>query len=84
MRLSKRERQILLLLANGKTKKEIALELFIQCSTVESHVKNIYKNNDCNNLADATILGVAIVTGIDIRRIIHFNINSRDCWGTTG
>ena len=39
--LSSREKEILGLIANGKTSKEIALDLFIAKSTVDTHRKNM-------------------------------------------
>ncbi len=42
-RLSDRERQILLLVADGLTNREIAERLFLSHHTVESHVKRIYR-----------------------------------------
>jgi len=41
--LSKREKQILQLIANGKTSKEIAEELFIAKTTVDTHRKNMIR-----------------------------------------
>jgi ATP/maltotriose-dependent transcriptional regulator MalT len=41
--LSYREWQILELLANGKSNKEIADELAIAVHTVETHLRNVYR-----------------------------------------
>lgn len=41
--LTTKQQEILLLLAKGKTNKEIALELFIELSTVKTHINNIYR-----------------------------------------
>lgn len=51
--LSKRETQILELIAEGKNRTQIAKELFIDPETVRSHVKNIYIKLDVNSRADA-------------------------------
>lgn len=40
--ISAREREIILLLVEGKTNREIAERLFISANTVKTHVKNIY------------------------------------------
>lgn len=51
--LSKRETQILELIGNGKSRSQIARELFIDLETVRSHIKNIYIKLDVNSRADA-------------------------------
>jgi DNA-binding NarL/FixJ family response regulator len=51
--LSKRETQILEQIGNGKSRSQIARELFIDLETVRSHIKNIYIKLDVNSRADA-------------------------------
>jgi len=51
--LSKRETQILELIGEGKSRSQIAKELFIDLETVRSHIKNIYNKLDVNSRADA-------------------------------
>jgi len=51
--LSKRETQILELIADGKSRSQIARDLFIDLETVRSHIKNIYIKLDVNSRADA-------------------------------
>jgi DNA-binding NarL/FixJ family response regulator len=51
--LSKRETQILELVAEGKSRSQIARDLFIDLETVRSHIKNIYLKLDVNSRADA-------------------------------
>lgn len=51
--LSKRETQILELVGYGKSRSQIAKELFIDMETVKSHIKNIYLKLDVNSRADA-------------------------------
>lgn len=51
--LSKRETQILELIGEGKSRGQIAGELFIDLETVRSHIKNIYLKLDVNSRADA-------------------------------
>jgi DNA-binding NarL/FixJ family response regulator len=51
--LSKRETQILELISEGKSRGQIANELFIDLETVRSHIKNIYLKLDVNSRADA-------------------------------
>ncbi len=51
--LSKREMQVLELIAIGKRRTHIANELFIDIETVRSHIKNIYIKLDVNSKEDA-------------------------------
>lgn len=51
--LSKRETQILEQISDGKSRSQIARELFIDLETVRSHIKNIYIKLDVNSRADA-------------------------------
>jgi len=51
--LTKRETQILELIAKGKDRCQIANELFIEIETVKTHVKNIYIKLNVNSKADA-------------------------------
>lgn len=51
--LSKRETQVLELVGSGKSRSQIAKELFIDLETVKSHIKNIYLKLDVNSRADA-------------------------------
>ncbi len=51
--LSKRETQILELVSEGKSRSQIANELFIDWETVKTHIKNVYMKLDVNSKADA-------------------------------
>ena len=51
--LSRRETQVLELVGNGKSRSQIAKELFIDMETVKSHIKNIYMKLDVNSRAEA-------------------------------
>jgi two-component system response regulator NreC len=50
--LSARERQVLQLIAEGKSNKEVAQALAIAVSTVESHRKHLMEKLDLHNTAD--------------------------------
>jgi DNA-binding NarL/FixJ family response regulator len=52
--LSDREREVLQMMAEGNSTKEIADVLFISAKTVESHRKNITEKLQLNSLADLT------------------------------
>jgi predicted ATPase/class 3 adenylate cyclase/DNA-binding CsgD family transcriptional regulator len=52
--LSRRELEVLRLLAGGRTSTEIATELFISSRTAEHHIQNIYTKIDVSNRASAT------------------------------
>ena len=51
--LSKRETEILSLIMDGKKRNEIADELFIESTTVKTHIKNIYAKLDVNSRSEA-------------------------------
>lgn len=51
-KLSKKEAEILDLLAEGKTTKEIAVQLFISTRTVETHRANMLKKLNVKNVAE--------------------------------
>jgi len=51
--LTKRETQIIELIAKGKERSRIASELFIEIDTVKTHIKNIYTKLNVNSRADA-------------------------------
>lgn len=50
IKLSPREKEIVDLMINGFTNKEISEKLFISESTVETHRKNIYRKTDTHSL----------------------------------
>jgi len=53
-RLSPREREVLALLASGKSTREIGAELVLTGRTVERHISNIYRKIGAHNRAQAT------------------------------
>jgi two-component system response regulator NreC len=56
--LSTREKEILQLLASGKTNREIAELLFISLATVETHRNNIFQKLHLHNLAELILYAV--------------------------
>jgi two-component system response regulator NreC len=56
--LSVREKEILLILASGKTNREIADLLHISISTVETHRNNIFQKLNLHNLAELILYAV--------------------------
>ncbi|WP_164126287.1 response regulator transcription factor [Sphingobacterium luzhongxinii] len=50
--LTTREKEIITLLANGKSSNEIADQLFISSHTVSTHRKNIIRKIECKSFAD--------------------------------
>ena len=55
VRLTKREDEVLLFLAKGMTRDEIASKLFISAETVKMHTKNIYRKLEAKNKIDALL-----------------------------
>ncbi|TET66534.1 MAG: response regulator transcription factor [Candidatus Aminicenantes bacterium] len=56
--LSQREREVFQLLAEGKSIKEIAGELFISPKTVESHKYNIMEKLQAASVVDLTKIAI--------------------------
>ena len=52
--MTRRETEVVRLVAVGKTNKEIARELFLSPRTIDMHVQNILVKLDCRSRADAT------------------------------
>lgn len=51
--LSEREREVLKLLATGRSNREIAQDLFVAPGTVKAHINNIYRKLGARNRAEA-------------------------------
>lgn len=51
--LTKREKEILQLLANGLSYEQIAINLFVSKGTVRKHIENLYRKLQVNNKVDA-------------------------------
>lgn len=48
-KLTSREQQVLKLISSGKKNQEIADELYVDISTIKSHINNIYKKTGLKN-----------------------------------
>ena len=55
VKLTRREYEVLALLAKGLTRDEIAAKLFVSSETVKMHTKNLYKKVNAKNKIDALI-----------------------------
>lgn len=53
--LSKREQEVLTLIAHGNTTKEIATKLYLSIGTVESHRTNIMRKLHLRNVAELVV-----------------------------
>jgi len=53
--LTRREQEVIRLVAEGKTNREIAAELFLSPRTVDMHVRNILGKLDCRSRAEASV-----------------------------
>jgi DNA-binding CsgD family transcriptional regulator len=51
--LTRREREVVRLLASGRTNREIAHDLFLSPRTVDMHVRNILRKLDCRSRVEA-------------------------------
>ena len=57
-RLSARERELVTLVAEGRTDAQIAAQLYISVSTVRSHLDRIRDKSRCRRRADLTRLAL--------------------------
>ena len=53
--LTQREKEIVLLILKGKTKNDIAKDLFLSVSTVKTNVENIYQKFNLHNKTELII-----------------------------
>ena len=53
--LSRRELEVIRLVADGRTNREIAAELFLSSRTIDMHVRNILAKLDCRSRVEASI-----------------------------
>jgi len=56
--LTEREKQVLQLLAGGKSNKEVATALSLGLSTIETHRLNLMKKLDLHNTAEVVLYAV--------------------------
>src|SRR5262249_22444348 len=85
--LSARERELVILVAQGRTDAQIAAQLFIGVSTVRSHLERIRDKTGCRRRADLTRL--ALQTGLvypgpgpaGARATAVWSIMTRCLWG---
>lgn len=57
-RLTSRQREIVQLLAEGKTSKEVAAHLAVSVKTVETHRANIMKRLGCHSVSDLVVYAI--------------------------
>ncbi|MFN0030553.1 MAG: response regulator [Flavobacteriales bacterium] len=58
--LTKKEKEVLLMISDGLTNKEIAQKLFLSDETIKTHRKNIMSKFDLHNTADLVKLAMSI------------------------
>ena len=63
-KLSARERELVTLVAQGRTDAQIAAELYISIRTVRSHLDRIRDKTGCRRRADLTRLALSRRTGL--------------------
>ena len=59
--LTKRENEVLVMVAKGMTRDEIATKLFLSPETIKMHTKNLYKKLNAKNKIDVLIKARMIV-----------------------
>ena len=58
--LSERELEVLQLIAEGLTNREIASRLFLSLNTVQAHTRNVYGKLDVHNRTQAVVRARAL------------------------
>lgn len=58
--LTKREKTIITMMANGKSSKSIAEDLFVSIHTINTHRKNIIRKTGCKTFASLLKFAIAI------------------------
>lgn len=56
--LTRREKEILICIANGKVNKEIAMDLDISERTVKNHISNLFKKINVNDRTQAAVFAI--------------------------
>lgn len=59
--LTKKEKEILHLISEGKSNKEIASELFVELSTVKTHINKIYSKLNISQRKEAIKIGQSLI-----------------------
>ncbi|MBV8884832.1 MAG: response regulator transcription factor [Chroococcidiopsidaceae cyanobacterium CP_BM_RX_35] len=65
--LTRREREVLQLISNGATNREIAAQLFITEGTVKTHVTHLLDRLNCKNRAQLAIYANSVFSSKDDR-----------------
>lgn len=73
--ITKREKDILTLIASGRTNKEISCEINLKLSTVRNYISNLYRKLRIVNRSQATAL--AIYSGLLSTNTLDENLNGR-------
>ncbi len=69
--LSARERELVTLVAQGRTDAQIAAQLYISIRTVRSHLDRIRDKTSCRRRADLTRLALSTGTGAGMSRLVR-------------
>ena len=60
-KISRREREVIALMLQGKKNQEISDELFVDISTVKSHIHSIYKKTGIKNRKELLAIGKSVL-----------------------
>lgn len=71
----KKTEEIGLLLAMGLTKKEIAAKTGKSVNTIDNQAQELYRKNECRNLADITRKLIQRYSGIPVEDILNHAIH---------
>jgi DNA-binding NarL/FixJ family response regulator len=69
--LTKREFEVMVLVATGKYNKEIAIKLNCEETTIKKHLQHIFPKLEVQNRTEATIRYLNLVAFVQIQRVYH-------------
>ncbi|WP_271783735.1 helix-turn-helix domain-containing protein [Aquimarina algiphila] len=60
-KISNREKEVIALIVTGKKNKEISDELFVDISTIKSHINNIYRKTGVKNRKELILVAKSVL-----------------------
>jgi DNA-binding CsgD family transcriptional regulator len=60
-RITEREKEVICQILNGKKNKEISVELFVDISTIKSHINNIYRKTGVKNRKELILIAKSVL-----------------------
>jgi len=61
LRITEREKEVIVLILDGKKNKEISDKLFVDISTIKSHINNIYRKTGVKNRKEFILIAKSVL-----------------------